>query len=78
MDPLERLNCEQLLEHPYFDKKRTDMVDPSLDMENRKRARRKKREEEAKNRADNPSRVGQVRLSKVVIDVLCAVLTKIT
>jgi len=62
MDPLERLNCEQLLEHPYFDKKRTDMVDPSLDMENRKRARRKKREEEAKNRADNPSRPNMTNL----------------
>jgi len=61
MDPADRPRCCTLLEHPYFENRRGDMVDPSVDVENRKRARRKKREEEAKNRSDiNPSRVGQV------------------
>ena len=48
MDPDERLTCEQLLQHEYFDKPLKDMYEKNAKEEQSKRARRSKlREQQA-------------------------------
>lgn len=53
MDPLERLTCEQLLDHPYFDKKFTEMFEQN---ERRSNDDQQRRERRAKRQQMNQSR----------------------
>lgn len=46
MDPSERHTCEELLQQPYFDKKRFSGVIERQNEEQRRRERREKRERE--------------------------------
>ena len=58
MDPNERMTCEQLLVHPYFDKKVPEMFE--------KNAEDQKRRERRTNREKQQSRVANVSQSQYI------------
>lgn len=68
MDPTDRFNCEQLLEHPYFDKRFAEMFNSKT--EDERRAERELREERRKRmqekRANNNNSQQKVRKKRIL------------
>ena len=57
MEPSERLTCEQLLDHPYLER-RVEMSNNTSEQDRRERRERRRRETEAREKNQSRSNVG--------------------